>query len=562
MGRYSLGIDFGTLSARCILADLETGHEMVESQEEYAHGVMDEALPDGTPLGNDWALQHPQDYLDALRLLVTNVLGQTGIDATDIVGVGIDFTACTVLPVKKDGTPLCMLEQYRSEPNAYVKLWKHHAAQPEADDLNRIAAERGERFLKRYGGKISSEWLFPKIWQVLKEAPQVYADMDYFPEACDWMVFQLCGKWVQSSSGAGYKAMWSKADGFPSPDFFRALDPRLENVVQEKLGFPVQAIGTKAGEVSKAGARLTGLAEGTAVAVGHLDAHVATIGAGVTRPGQMMVVMGTSACDMLISDAVKEVPGMCGVCEDGIVPGYVGYEAGQSCSGDHYQWFVENCVPQEYNEAAKARGMNIYQYLAEKAGRKLPGESGLIALDWWNGNRSVLVDAKLSGTILGCTLLTKPEDVYRALIEATAYGTRKIFETLEQQKIPVDEIYIAGGIAKKDPFVMQIYSDILKKEIRVVTASQVAALSSAMWGAVVAGKAMGGFASLEEAVRVMVKSENKLYTPKLGNSEVYDSLFEEYKKLHDYFGCGGNDVMKRLKKLSEQQKKRRRGERK
>lgn len=561
MGRYSLGMDFGTLSARCVLADLEAGRELAEAEKTYEHGVMDEALPDGTPLGNDWALQHPQDYLDALHFLVKDVLHQTGINAKEIIGIGIDFTACTVIPVKADGTPLCMLEQYRSEPNAFVKLWKHHAAQPEADDLNRIAAERGESFLKRYGGKISSEWLFPKIWQVLKESPQVYADMDYFAEACDWIVFQLCGKWVQSSSAAGYKAMWSKKDGFPSHDFFRALDPRLENVVEEKLGYPIQPIGTKAGEVSKEGARLTGLAEGTAVAVGHLDAHVATVSSGVIHPGQMMIVMGTSACDMLISDVVKEVPGMCGVCEDGIVPGYVGYEAGQSCSGDHYQWFVENCVPEEYSTAAKARGISVYRYLAEKAGKKLPGETGLIALDWWNGNRSVLVDARLSGVVLGCTLLTKPEDIYRALIEATAFGTRKIFETLEQHEVPVNEIYIAGGIAKKDPFVMQIYSDILKKEIKVVTILQAPALSSAMWGAIVAGKENGGFASLEEAVQVMVKAKNREYTPNPENGETYDLMFEEYKRLHDYFGCGGNNVMKRLKNLSEQQKIRHRKER-
>ncbi len=559
MCKYSIGIDFGTMSARCVLANLSTGKEDATSEFVYPHGVLTDSLPDGTPLSTGWALQDPKDYIDALSFLPKDVIKKSNVDPKNIIGVGADFTGCTVLPIKKDGTPLCMLEKYKSEPNAYVKLWKQHSAQPEADDINRIALERGEPFLKRYGGKISSEWLFPKLWQILKQAPQVYDNMDYFVEACDWITYLLCGRLVRSSCAAGYKAMWSKHDGFPSADFFKALDYRLENVVKTKLNTPIQAIGTKAGEITKNASELTGLAEGTAVAVGFLDAHVAAIGAGAITPGQMMIVMGTSACDMLISKSGKEVPGICGVCEDGIIPGYFGYESGQSCSGDHYQWFIKNCVPAEYFKEAKREGVSIYRYLDEKVQDELPGESRLIALDWWNGNRSVLMDAKLSGLMLGCTLSTKPEEVYRALVEATAFGTRKILETYEKSNVPVNELHIVGGIAKKDPFVMQIYADITNKQIHVADSPQIPALSSSMWGAIAAGREKGGFSGVNEAVSIMVRvGDSIIYKPNPKNKEAYDLMFSEYEKLHDYFGCGGNNVMKTMLALSEKKKKKKR----
>ena len=374
---------------------------------------------------------------------------KANIKPEQVVGVGIDFTSCTVLPILKDGTPLCFLEKFKSDPHAYVKLWKHHAAQPEADELNRIAAERGESFLTRYGGKISSEWLFPKLWQIYKEAPEVYNYMDCFIEACDWIVFQLTGKMVRSACPAGYKAIWSKTDGYPSKEFFRSLDPGLENVVEEKLIGEIRPVGTMAGEITASAAKMTGLCEGTAVSVGHLDAAGALVGAGINKAGIMLAVMGTSTCHMLLAEKEYEVPGICGYVVDGMNPGFIGYEAGQSCVGDHFQWVIDNCVPGEYLERAKSEGKNIHLYLCEKAAQKAPGESGLIALDWWNGNRSVLVDGKLSGVLLGCTLQTQPEDIYRALVEVTAFGTRKIIETFINHNVPIDSLVITGGIAKK-----------------------------------------------------------------------------------------------------------------
>ena len=535
------------------MVEVDTGREIATAVTQYRHGVMDEYLPDGvTKLDHDWALQHPQDYLDVLGETIPAVLKETGVDPEDVIGVGIDFTACTMMPIDKEGTPLCLHEEYKSQPHAYVKLWKHHAAQDEANKLNEIARQRNEDFLNLYGGKISSEWLVPKIWQILNEAPNIYARADRFIEAADWIILQLTGEEKRNSCTAGYKAIWHKQKGYPSKDFFKALDPRLENLVEEKLSSDIYPIGAKAGEITQRAADLTGLKPGTAVAVGNVDAHVAVPAVGITEEGKMLMIMGTSICHMLLGTSERIVPGMCGVVEDGIIPGYLGYEAGQSCVGDHFQWFVENCVSAHYMEEARQKGMNIHKYLREKAKKLAVGESGLIALDWWNGNRSVLVDVDLTGLIIGCTLLTKPEEIYRALIEATAYGTRMIIDTFEENGVPIKELYAAGGIAEKDELMMQIYADVTNREIKISASPQTPALGSAMFGAVAAGKDRGGYDSIVDAAKAMAKVKDKVYRPIPQNVEAYELLYREYKILHDYFGRGSNDVMKRLKDIKKQ----------
>jgi len=551
MAKYSIGIDYGTLSGRAVLLNLETGQEVATSVKNYTHGVMDNELPDGTKLGPDWALQHPQDYLEVLQTTIPDVLRKANVSPDDVVGLGIDFTACTILPIYKDGTPLCMVEKYKSRPHAYVKLWKHHAAQAYANKLNEIAMERNESFLQRYGGKISSEWAIAKIWQILEEDEEIYNEMDRFIEATDWVVMMLTGNETRNSCTAGYKAIWSKREGFPSNEFFKALNPKLEHVIDEKFSRNILPIGSKAGEINEFGAKLTGLNVGTAVAVGNVDAHVSVPAVGITEPGKMLMIMGTSTCHMLLGEEEKMVPGMCGVVEDGILPGYLGYEAGQSCVGDHFYWFVNNCVPQEYFDEAKKLGLDIHQYLTEKARGLKPGQSGLLALDWWNGNRSVLVDADLTGLLIGCTLLTKPEEIYRALIEATAFGTRMIVETFRESGVPVKELYACGGIAEKNNLIMQIYSDVTNMEIRVSDSPQTPALGAAMFGAVAAGKEKSGYEDIYDIAKKLGKIKDVVYRPIPENVKVYDKLFAEYKILHDYFGRGLNDVMKRLKKIKQ-----------
>ncbi len=555
MTKYALGIDYGTLSVRALVVKVENGEEVATCAYDYPHGVMDEALPCGKKLGVDWALQHPADYLEAMQAVVPRVLQEAGVEATDIVGVGVDFTACTIMPVKQDATPLCLLPEYAEQPHAYVKLWKHHAAQDQANRLNAIAHQRKEPWIQRYGGKISSEWMIPKIWQILEEAPQVYDAAERIMEAGDWIVWVLTGQETRNSCSAGYKSIWHKQEGFPSAEFFKALDERLEHVVEEKLNPEILPIGSRAGVISKRGAALTGLREGTPVATGHMDAHVCMPAVKIDGPGKMLAIMGTSTCHLVMGKEERLVPGICGYVEDGMMPGYFGYEGGQSCVGDHFAWFVEHCVPESYREEARKKGCSIHTYLQEKADMQKPGESGLVALDWWNGNRSVLVDVDLTGVMVGMTLATKPEEIYRALVEATAYGTRMIIETMEAHGVAVEEYIAAGGIAEKSSFMMQIYADIIKKPIRISGSAQGPALGAAIFGAVAAGAEQGGYDDIYEAARKMGKlKEGVLYEPIHENAVVYDRLFAEYKALHDYFGRGMNDVMKRLKALRREQR--------
>lgn len=552
MSKYSIGVDFGTLSARALVAEIGTGRELAVATMDYPHAVMTEKLPDGTPLKPDWALQHPQDYIDCLCSTVAEAVRLSGVSSDDIVGLGIDFTANTILPVDADGQPLCFKAKFASVPHAWCMLWKHHAAQDKANRMTEIANERGETFLSRYGGKVSSEWMAPRLWQIVDEAPEVYDAAHRIIEAGDWLVMMLTGVEMRAAGMAGYKMFWHKQDGYPSRDFFRALDPRLENV-ESKLGANPQPAGTKAGGLTESAAAMLGLKPGTAVSTPSIDAHVSLPPAGVVEPGTMVVILGTSACHLMLGASEQSVPGMCGVVEDGMVPGWFSYEAGQSCCGDHFKWLIENCVPRTYSDEADARGMSIHALLTEKADALKPGQSGLLALDWWNGNRSVLVDWDLTGMLLGMTLATKPEEIYRALIEATAYGTRVIVENFEAYGVPIDSLVACGGIALKNPMLMQIYADVLKREIRIARSTQTPALGSAMFGAVAAGSAAGGYDSVVDAAREMGGVTDQVYAPKPENSAVYDELYAEYLRLHDYFGRGENNVMKRLKRIRERQ---------
>lgn len=553
--KYAIGIDYGTQSGRAVLVDISDGEILAQSTMEYAHGVMEEYLPDGTKLGPDWALQHPGDYLEVLEHIVPDVVRKSGLPIENIIGLSVDFTACTILPIDQEGRPLCFREELKSNPHSYVKLWKHHAAQKQANRLNRIAGERGEDFLLRYGGKISSEWLVPKVMQILEEAPEIYDLADRFMEVADWITMQLTGKETRNSCTAGYKAIWHKQKGYPSKEFFKALHPKLENFVEEKLSTDIYPQGAKAGELTDEMAQKLCLKTGTAVAVANVDAHVALPAVGVTGPNKLLMIIGTSTCDILCDEEERMVPGMCGVVEDGVLPGLYGYEAGQSCVGDHFEWFLHNCVPLGYMEEANRRGINIHQLLTEKASNLKAGESGLLALDWWNGNRSVLVDADLTGLILGMTLTTKPEEIYRALIEATAFGKNIIIENFEDSGVKVDQLYACGGISKKNPLMMQIYADVTNREVFIGGSDQAPALGAAMFGAVAAGSENGGYDTIAEAAKRMGKVEKNTYKPIPENVILYQRLYGEFKLLHDYFGRGENDVMKRLKEMKAETRK-------
>ena len=547
---YAIGIDFGTESGRALLVDVADGREVATAVLNYANGVIDARLPEsGVPLEPDWALQDPDDYIEVIKRTIPAVLEESGVDPADVIGLGIDFTACTMLPVKADGTPLCRLPAYRDKPHAWIKLWKHHAAQPEADRINAVAREMGEPWLDLYGGKISSEWFFSKALQILDEAPEVYAAADRLIEAADWVIWQLTGQETRNSCTAGYKAIWQKEEGFPGSEFLGALHPDLADMVDTKLSRTILPLGAKAGELTPQAAAWTGLQPGTAVAVANVDAHVTVPAAQAMDPGVMVMIMGTSTCHMVNAVERKEVPGMCGVVEDGILPGLFGYELGQSGVGDIFAWFVKNGVPPQYHEEARRKGVSIHGVLEEHAARRKPGESGLLALDWWNGNRSTLVDVDLSGLLIGATLATTAPEIYRALIEATAFGTREIIEALTGSGVPVDRIVAAGGLPEKNRMLMQIYADVTNREFNIVKSAQAAALGAAMHGAVAAGAARGGYADIFAAAEKMGGLKDDVYTPIPANVAIYDRLYADYKTLYDYFGRGGNDVMKRLRAL-------------
>ena len=542
--RYVIGVDYGTLSGRAVVVRVSDGAELGSAVLDYPHSVMDATLAStGETLPPDWALQVPADYVEVLRTAVPAAVAEAGIDPADVIGIGTDFTACTVLPVLADGTPLSELAEFADRPHAYVKLWKHHAAQPQADRINTLAAERRESWLPRYGGLISSEWEFAKGLQLLEEDPEIYERMDHWVEAADWIIWQLTGRYVRNACTAGYKGILQDGQ-YPSRDFLAALNPAFEAFADDKVAHEIGQLGDAAGTLSSQAAEWTGLPEGIAVAVGNVDAHVTAPAAQAVEPGQMVAIMGTSTCHVMNGDILTEVPGMCGVVDGGIVSGLYGYEAGQSGVGDIFAWYVENQVPGSYAEAARDAGLSIHQYLTSLIQDQPVGGHGLVALDWQSGNRSVLVDHELSGVVLGTTLATRTEEVYRALFEATAFGTRTIVETFTASGVPVTEFIVAGGLLK-NAFLMQVYSDVLRLPISTIASEQGPALGSAIHAAVAAG----AYPDVRAAGAAMGKLDRDVYTPNEDSAAAYDRLYAEYRELHDYFGRGGNDVMHRLRAL-------------
>ncbi len=541
-----IGVDFGTLSGRALVVRVRDGAELGTAVREYRHGVMDDTLAaTGEQLPPDWALQDPEDYRDVLRHAVPAAISQAGIDPGAVIGIGTDFTACTVMPVLRDGTPLCQLPGLAGDPHAYPKLWKHHAAQPQADRLNALAHERAEPWIARYGGKISAEWQFAKALQLLEEDPGIYARAQRWIEAADWIIWQLTGAETRNACTAGYKGI--RQDGrYPSREFLAALDPRFASFATDKLEHPVLPLGARAGSLTSQAAEWTGLPEGIAVAAGNVDAHVTPPAACATEPGQLVAIMGTSTCHVMNGAQLAEVPGMCGVVDGGIIAGLWGYEAGQSGVGDIFAWFVDHAVPPAYLDAAAERGVSVHELLSAEAIAQPAGAHGLVALDWLNGNRSVLVDHHLSGVIAGLTLATRPHEIYRALIEATAFGTRAIIDAFSSSGVPVTELVIAGGLMRNEA-IMQIYADVTGRPLSLIGSEQGPALGSALHAAVAAG----AYPDVPAAALAMGRKQPGVYVPDQRAADVYDELYAEYLLLHDYFGRGGNEVLHRLRALRQ-----------
>jgi L-ribulokinase len=534
-GAYALGVDFGTESGRALLLDLDSGAEAAVSEVRYPHGVIDRELPGtGEQLPSDWALQHPDDWVAVLERAIPAVLDEVPGAREAVVGLGVDFTSCTVLPVFEDGRPLIAEESWRPRRHAWPKLWKHHAAQPVADRLNEVAATRDEPFLHRYGGRISSEWYFPKLIEVWLEDREVYEACAGFIEATDWIVWLLTGSECRQICTAGYKAMWSPEEGLPPTEYFQAAYPGFDRPAA-KLGSAFAPLGKCAGTLRRDLAARLGLDESVAVAVGNVDSFVSVPGAGVESPGTFVMVVGTSICDLVVDSEEVRMPGITGVVRDGILPGLYGYEAGQAAVGDMLAWFLHALAPPE-------SGLPAFERAAAAIG---PGASGLVALDWWNGNRTILADADLSGALFGLTLQTTREEIYRALLESIAFGNRRIIENFAEHGLGPSEIVACGGIAEKSPLTMQLLADTSGLAVSVPDSSQIPARGAALFGAVAAGR----FTDISRAITATRPGIARRYQPEPEAQAIYDRVYAIYRSLYEQLGRADAELLHALKRI-------------
>ena len=541
---YAIGVDFGTASARTLLLDLRSGEEVALSELAYPHGVIDDMLPEtGERLPTDWALQDPADWARVFEDGVTAVLSAAPGAAGHVVGIGIDATSCTVLPVTAEGVPLSGLPEWQGRPHAWAKLWKHHAAQHVATRLNEVAAERKEPFLARYGGRISSEWYFPKLIEVWLEDREVYDAAAGFVEAADYIVWHMSGRQCRSACPAAYKALWSPTDGIPDVTFFEAAYPGFSPPAA-KLGEVFFPLGTSAGPLRPELAHKFGLPENVAIAVGNVDSFVSFPGAGAEGADKYVMVVGTSICDLVVHSREVLLEGITGVARDGILPGLYGYEAGQPAVGDMLGWFGDSL-------GARYGGTSLGSLpeLERAAGALAPAQTGLVALDWWNGNRSILADADLSGVLAGLTLQTSAADIYRALLESVAFGNKAVLDNFTEGGLELKEIVACGGIAEKSPLLMQLLADVSGLRVSVPASEQVPARGSALFGAVAAGEQASGFADIAEAARALRPSTGRTYTPDRRATATYGEVYRIWKDLHDVLGRAQPEWLHQLKRL-------------
>ena len=547
MPGYSIGIDFGSLSARAVVMDLNSGEIVSSAVSEYEHGILTDRLPNGVPLAVDWAVQIPQDYLDSLSESVRKAVSGAGISLEQIKGIGLDVTASTMLPIDADGKPLCEDPRFSQDPNSYIKVWKHHAAQKYADRIEAAAEIDGSGLLDPFGGHISGEHFLPKAMQIAIESPELYKASDRILEVGDWLVRMLCGTESRGYCGAAFKTYYSEETGDVPASFFENISPMLRGL-SDKYPRNIVFPGDRAGILTEEGAAVLGLVPGIPVAAAGVDAHTTVYGCGVSRPGQFLMIIGTSTCEMLLSDTLSCVDGISGVVHDSIFKDTYTYECGQSGIGDMFAWFADNQVPSEYHREAEEKKLTVQQLLTQKASGLHPGENGLVALDWWNGVRSTLMDFSLSGVIAGLTTETTPEEIYRALLESTAFGCRKIIDTLEDSGVRIDTLIATGGIPHKNPLMMQIYADVMGRDVLVVDRDQTGSVGSAIMGAAAAGEGFGSLAGLTEKYAMPFST---VYHPNTGSSAVYEDLYKAYCDMYSFFG-GKDSLLHRLKDIRKE----------
>ncbi len=533
--RIVLGLDFGTESVRALLIDLQ-GTEIGSATVQYEHGQIIERLPGSAEsssksnqlLPHKYALQHPLDWVESAAKATKAAKRKAKVEANSIIGIGVDFTSCTMLPTKSDSTPLCLLSEFAGVPLAWPKLWKHHGAQKQTDRINSVARARNELFLKRYGGIIGLEWFFPKMLETLEEAPKVYQAADVFLEAGDWFVWQLVGgpaaELPRSTCQAGYKGMWNATDGYPSEAFLKAVNPKFANVVKEKMPGRLLPPGVAAGGLVDAMAKKFGLRPQTPVSAAIIDAHAGVPGAGASAPATLVMVMGTSSCHMLNSDQDRMVPGVAGVVKDGILPGFYGYETGQAAVGDAFDWL------------RKLTGQSDFDQLSREAAQIPPGSEGVLCVDWFNGCRTPLMDGSLHGAFTGLALHHRPAHLYRSLLEASALGLRWIVELLRDGGVPVKKFVATGGLPHHNPLVVQVYADVLGESIQVHPSKHGSALGAAILGALAAE----AFSSPAAAIRAMSTPQPgsaAIYKPNRDHRKQYKTLYQNYRTVGEFLSA-------------------------
>jgi L-ribulokinase len=564
MSKYSIGLDFGTNSCRSLIVDISNGNEISSHVFNYSSGEAGVVINAADP---NMARQNPSDYLEGIEVTIKKAIEKAkalnpNFSPSDIIGIGVDTTGSSPMPVDSEGTPLCFLEKFKNDPAALVWLWKDHTSYQEADKITETAAKIRPQFLAKIGGKYSSEWYWGKIWHCLKESPEVFNAAYTFVEICDWIPAVLVGelnpKLVKRSiCAAGHKAMFNyQWGGFPDGEFLKTLAPELSSF-RERLVDKAYSAEERAGFLSAEWSAKLGLSTKVSVAVGAFDAHMGAVGAGI-KTGTLVKILGTSTCDVMISpdnNPLSDIPGVCGIVDGSVMNHYYGIEAGQSAVGDIFLWFVNHLVPEQYGKTQEEKFVNL-----EKAALKLkPGETGLLALDWNNGNRTILVDVRLTGLLLGQTLYTQPHEIYRALIEATAFGALTIIDRIEEYGVKINEVVNCGGLAIKNSLLMQIYADVTNRPMKVSRSEQTPALGAAIFGAVSAGNEISGFTDIEQA-QIAMTGTNKIYQPIAENNMVYKELYSLYRKLHDSFGTKnetGNlfSVMKNLLDIRDKVRK-------
>lgn len=536
---YSIGLDYGTESCRAALLELQTAQIIAVVEQPYEHGTITEKLAN-KKIKNNLVLQNPNDYLLCMKNLIATLLEQQQLGPTSIKAIGIDFTSCTVLPVDEAFNPICNQLKFKFQPQAYAKLWKSHSAFKEATHITNVLANHP--YLKKYGGVISSEWLLPKLLELKNDAPAVFEECVYFMEAGDWLVSKLTNQLVRSRCQAGFKGLWQKEDGYIKPAILRLIDGSFSNIYETKLAGKTMLAGEFAGSLTSEMAIELGLHTDVSVGVAIIDAHAALVGAGLSRSNEMLIVMGTSSCHMLLSDEERFIPGVSGVVEDGIFEGLFAYEAGQVAVGDIFSYFIREQLPAYYIEEAQQKNCSVFEILNQYASVQLAGAHGLVALDWHNGNRTPYVNPNLSAVMIGETLQTKPYEKYRALIESTAFGTKLIEELFKKNGIAIDKIILAGGIPRKNPLLVQIYADVLQKPLVVLEEAQIPALGAAIIGASAYEKI-----PLYEAARKYGTTEQVTCMPNKKNKLIYEILYENYKALNELFH--NNPLMTTLNEL-------------